>query len=407
MVIVIDDDFTGYDISFSGDWVTDSGTPVYTNSYVNLPTANIVNTKSGPSSSLGSTIEIELSFAANTSVFEVSIYDGTRVFGCSVNSAFAGGAGTISFFDVVFSSYAGSYSYPGDDVRMKLRLSVDNNGSVFVYADDVLIANAEGGVGPNTTASQIQIGSTGEINIYSVHMVNQFLDPSDPLPHNDYSGGNLYCTNDDIRKAGDYSFYKEEQFTSNTDTTLNIKLDRGMKIKELDKITVAAGKLPQLTQVKFAPATGEFMFIPPKRIIFYDSFQASDQVNVLFQTHSTDDEVHRARKEIQNTINSKITHKATTPLVPGVTLYDQIIEICANLTKLKLLKDSGLKSDRERAEVNRQWKYYMNWLDNLGSTTIGGTQVDEDEDPRIRKVLAQTYRQSNRDNRRRAYNTGD
>ena len=149
------------------------------------------------------------------------------------------------------------------------------------------------------------------------------------------------------------------------------------------------------------------MFIPPKRIIFYDSFQASDQVNVLFQTHSTDDEVHRARKEIQNTINSKITHKATTPLVPGVTLYDQIIEICANLTKLKLLKDSGLKSDRERAEVNRQWKYYMNWLDNLGSTTIGGTQVDEDEDPRIRKVLAQTYRQSNRDNRRRAYNTGD
>jgi len=397
-------------ITSFGNW-TASGTVNGFYNYITMhSTAVITNATNVASSVIKSSYEIQCA----------SAFDGT---GSDLVLTFENYDGTYSYKikyyeDGVIKDNAGNtignYKYPGADTKFKTRVTCNSTGEIFVYMDDVLIPNASLGVDADTTTAGTVLKSgtsTDKTYIYYIYGNDQVLDPSDPLPDSTYSGGTLYCTNDDVRTAGDSTFYKwshqEGGVDTESSTTFNLQLDWGFKIKELEKRTVAGGLINQLKQVKFVPSTGQFSYMEPKFFTMGDALISTDFIKVYTQTHNTDDDINKARREIQAMVDKVLRSWTSPPLTPS-TLYDQVVYITANLTKLRLIKDAGLRNKGDWSEVQRQWKEYMDELDDLslGTVTLNGVAAATTQSTTLGVVPWQQYNKSNKDRRRSYYDAG-
>lgn len=329
--------------------------------------------------------------------------------------------GTITNYNSATASTIGNYKFT-TSTKIKARITVDKNGVVKVYVDEALIPNGTSVVYPDTDATptaRIKIFGTkyDAINlfyayIYRCYINDQCLDPSDPLPDTTYSGGTLYCTNDDVRAADSgttlYKWESKKGSEYETTTTFNLQLPHGMKIKEYKKQTQAGGLLDQLKQVKFSPSTSQFSYMEPGMFTTGDAITSTDIYQIYVQTYATDEQIDKTRNSIQVLINQKLTAFTSPPLTPS-TLYDQVIPICANLTKLKLIKDGSVRLKYERTEVERQWDYYMKLLDSLtaGIVTINGVSVGEDNIQYPKKTTWQENHGTDRMNRYQDYYNDD
>lgn len=374
MTTILYDEFSKYDNTNTGNWVISvAGTVDFQPGKVVLGGADfgeITNTTDALTSLLNKTIEYSFSVADLTETqFIIYLYDGTYRL-TIITNAYTGTA------NIGLNGIYGNYVLPSIDEKVYVRVTIDSNGIAKAYVNNVLIPNSTSGIIPDSTSKKIYIingiSSSDIVTIYSLKICDQEISPSDPIPNTSYSGGTLYCTNDDVRRAGGTIYYKTENITDKTGYTVNLLIQQGYKIFELDKYTDASGKITQLIQVSHSPTAGQFCFTPPNKIKLGDSLQASDRLDITYQTSYTDEQINKRRQEIQHMIDVEIANRVSPPLVPGVSLYDQIIDICANLTKLSLIKNTYLGNKDQSIEIKVQWDYYMSKLRKLGNVTING-----------------------------------